>query len=176
MKQIKLLEIKNSDLGLIQSWKADEDLAHALLTQPKTLTLSNVEDWLKKNSSDPDQVLKGVYTVEPERLIGVARLMYIDRENSNSELGIYIGETSSRGEGFGRAAVMQLLEIAFKQLGLHKVYLRVGEKNTQAAALYKKCGFRGEGMLLEHFYWKGSRENVSLMSIFRRDFDFGRKS
>ena len=45
-----------------------------------------------------------------------------------------------RGKGFART-VLKELEIWAKELGYEKVVLETGKKQTEAVALYKKCGY-----------------------------------
>ena len=47
---------------------------------------------------------------------------------------------------------MLLLDIAFNEMGLHKVYLNVLDNNFRAIKLYEKLGFKLEGEFKEHLY------------------------
>ncbi|MBD3341242.1 MAG: GNAT family N-acetyltransferase, partial [Candidatus Lokiarchaeota archaeon] len=47
-------------------------------------------------------------------------------------------------------AINLILDRAFNQLKLHKVYLLVAEDNDIAKHLYKKCGFLEEGFLIKY--------------------------
>lgn len=56
--------------------------------------------------------------------------------------------TRKKAHGTGEAlqATKELLDYAFKELGLHKVYLNVMEDNIRARKFYEKCGFMQEGI------------------------------
>ena len=48
----------------------------------------------------------------------------------------------AHGTGAAMAATSRILEIAFRELGLQRVYLNVLKDNGRANAFYRKAGFR----------------------------------
>ena len=52
----------------------------------------------------------------------------------------------AHGTGAAMQATQELLCYAFKELGLHKVYLNVLEDNIRARKFYEKCRFVQEGI------------------------------
>ncbi|NER79484.1 MAG: GNAT family N-acetyltransferase [Leptolyngbya sp. SIO1D8] len=75
-----------------------------------------------------------------------------------------------KGQGFGKAALEQVLHQAFLELQAHRVWLDVMEDNSRAYTLYRKLGFVEEGKMRECM--KKSRGFVSLhlMSVLRSEF------
>jgi RimJ/RimL family protein N-acetyltransferase len=69
--------------------------------------------------------------------------------------------------GHGRAALLQLLEIAWSQLGLHKLWLIVRQDNRAAQALYLKLGFDFEGLLRDEYCVTGTFYDMVRMAILR---------
>jgi len=59
----------------------------------------------------------------------------------DAKLGIYIAEPEYRGRGIGEKTIRHLINAAFKDLGLSRVYLNVRKNNERAINCYKKCGF-----------------------------------
>ena len=53
------------------------------------------------------------------------------------------------GKGYGRSALMQVLDQAFGEFGAHRVWLDVMEDNHRARSLYRSLGFVEEGRLRE---------------------------
>ena len=60
---------------------------------------------------------------------------------------IYIGDTALRGKGYGKEAMLAMMEYCFGQLGLERLYLDHYTGNP-AAYLYLSLGFQYEGCLL----------------------------
>ena len=78
--------------------------------------------------------------------------MSIDKNNSKAEYYITIGETSYKHKGIAQKASRIILEYAFENLKLHKVYLTVDAQNVIAKRLYEKLGFRQEGLFVDDLY------------------------
>lgn len=79
--------------------------------------------------------------------VGNCGLRAIELQRRKAELWIYLG--SSRGKGIGTEVVRLLLNKAFEQLGLNRVYLRVVAVNEEALRFYKAIGFSVEGFARE---------------------------
>lgn len=79
--------------------------------------------------------------------IGNCGLCSIDKKRKKCEIWIYIG--TEQGKGLGSVAVRKLIDRAFDELSLERVYLRVLSTNTLAARFYEKLGFVYEGR------WRG---------------------
>ena len=94
----------------------------------------------KDNSRRIDCVIE--YNGIPVGLIG---LLQIDQLNQKAEYYITIGETDFKHKGIATKATKAILEYAFVNLKLHKVYLTVDAKNENAIRLYEKAGFKQEG-------------------------------
>lgn len=93
----------------------------------------------------------------------------IDWVSRHGYLGIFIGETEHQSKGHGRQAVRLMLRHAFRDLGLHRVYLTVLEDNPRALRVYEKCGFVVEGRLRQHAYKRGQFRDLILMGICADD-------
>jgi RimJ/RimL family protein N-acetyltransferase len=166
-----VIDLRNIDLknaGKIAEWKSDPILSKKILSIYKETSIEEAEDWIKKNSADKNQVLLGIYLLENDHyvLIGVARLMFIDFMNKNSELGIYIGDQNYYGFGYGETSLKLLLSLAFENLNLNKVFLKVSAENKNAIKLYEKVGFVTEGTLKSHHFCDEKYIDLKIMSIF----------
>lgn len=108
-----------------------------------------------------------VVEVEPAGIIGYVELVNLAWRARAAELCVLIGEERYRGLGYGTAAMSQFLQIAFKQLGLERVYLRVTRSNKRARRCYEKCGFRVSGMLPVTPRQPGRSDDLLLMELHR---------
>ena len=124
------------------------------------------EEYLKSGKSRIFAILD-----ESGNHIGNVGLHNIDYENRSASLGIVIGEKSKRGMGYGPEALMTVLRYAFREVGLHKVSLRVFQTNTRAIMSYKTCGFREEGIEREQVFKDGKFHDLYIMSILDREFE-----
>jgi RimJ/RimL family protein N-acetyltransferase len=103
--------------------------------------------------------------------IGNVTLRGIDRENGNGEAAIVISEKSDQGQGLGTDAMNCLLDFAFGELRLERVYLHVFDFNARARRSYEKSGFRTDAVLRRARFHRGAHHDVELMSILREDWE-----
>ena len=169
---IRLENIDLKDVCKIAKWKADPILANQIMSVLQKPNITLTSKWIKDNSTDAFQMFKGIYNSDQGRLelLGVARLMYIDYESSNAELGIYIGDSNYQNKGIGRKALDITLKTGFIDLKLNKIYLRVSTENLRAIKLYQNKGFVVEGCLKEHFFNGTQYEDVLKMALFKEDY------
>jgi len=55
----------------------------------------------------------------------------------DAELGVTSGDTSYWDRGYGSSAIRAMLEIAFRQMNVHRVFLRVHEDNHRGIRCYE---------------------------------------
>lgn len=72
---------------------------------------------------------------------GTVSLKNIDRERGEAEYAISL-HPDAQGKGAAAAASQGILDIAFRELGLRRVYLNVLAENSRANRFYQKFGFR----------------------------------
>lgn len=63
-----------------------------------------------------------------------------------------------------------VLDFGFKKLKLHRIELDVYNYNKRAIGLYKKMGFKIEGIKREHNFYKGKFYSTYYMSILDREW------
>ena len=95
--------------------------------------------------------------------VAYGQIMDIDSAEGTARLGRLIVDPARRGEGLGRELVEELLEIAFGDLGLRRVNLRVYRWNTAALLCYLSAGFRVEGIIPGAVDFEGESWDTVLM-------------
>ena len=76
-----------------------------------------------------------------------------------------------KGLGYGRALVRLLAEMAFRDLGAHRFWLDVKEKNERALALYRDEGFVEEGRLRDSVRSGDGYESLIVLSMLRAEHE-----
>ena len=76
-----------------------------------------------------------------------------------------------KGLGYGRALVRLLAEMAFRDLGAHRFWLDVREKNERALALYRDEGFVEEGRLRDSVRSGDGYESLIVLSMLRAEHE-----
>lgn len=83
-------------------------------------------------------------------------LLHRNARHRSAYFQIYIGEPAMRAKGLGRAALELVLEHAFSELGLHRVWLHTFPDNAPAEHLYAQAGFVAEGIERESILREGT--------------------
>lgn len=76
----------------------------------------------------------------------------------------------TKGQGLGRAALRVAKKVAFDDLGAHRLWLDVKQRNARAQALYAGEGFVVEGQLRESVRVEGGFESLVVMSMLAAEF------
>lgn len=91
------------------------------------------------------------YTIEYQgRYAGQVSLNKIYWAARHARLAIFI-KKEFRAKGIGQEVIRLLLEKAFEEIKLHKVWLMVREDNLKARAFYAEAGFREEALLIDEY-------------------------
>ena len=130
------------------------------------LSVEKTKQWFlnKNNVARLDCIIE--FSNVPVGLIG---LLNIDKINKKAEFYITVGETCFKRKGIAKRATLLLVEYAFSEMGLNKVYLNVDQKNEIACALYEKCGFVLEGVFNKDLLFKGEFVNRCRYAIIKEN-------
>ena len=101
--------------------------------------------------------------------VGLIGLIGIDSQNKKAEFYISMGRDDFKRKGIATTASKLLLQYAFTNLELQKVYLNVDEENVAACRLYEKIGFVQEGRFIKDMMHRGAWINRIRYAIFKED-------
>ncbi len=103
--------------------------------------------------------------------VGLIGLLSIDRESKKAEFYISMGEPDYKRRGIATAATCLVLEHAFHDLKLNKVYLNVDADNVGACALYEKTGFSCEGYFKQDMMHRGKLIDRKRYAILKAEYE-----
>lgn len=162
-----LSSLQGEDSELLFRWINDRDLV--VRSAPfRPVPRAEHDAWFEQIRRRDDVRIFGIR--EDGRLVGTCQLHSIHPVHRSAELQIRIGEPDARGRGVGAAATGRLLEIGFRELGLHRIHLHVLATNEPARRLYERAGFRVEGVQREAACIDGAWVDIVLMAILAADF------
>lgn len=103
-----------------------------------------------------------------ESAIGYVAIKGINRVEARAEIGIAIVTAEHRGKGYGTAAMRQVIDHAFIELGLTRLGLTVFPSNRRAIRSYEKNGFRRTEVLRDSWQFPdGEYSDLLVMELFR---------
>lgn len=164
---LRIMTVEDTDN--IIKWRNSPDVNINFIYR-KPLTAEGHLAWINNKVNTGEVVQFIIHSDELGCDVGSVYLRDIDRSNSKAEFGIFIGESSARGHGIGRAAAKLILKYGFEELGLNRIFLRVFARNEQAIHSYKNAGFVYEGLFRQDVIVDGVKEDVVFMSILREDY------
>lgn len=166
-KNVTLRHLTEEDFPQLLAWSHDPELAH-LMEGDYPQQLNEYAQWLQSIKGDRHRQTFGIAATDGE-LIGDIELDHIAWRSGDAELRVRIGAKRIWGHGYGTEAVRLMLEHAFTNLNLQRVYLRVFQFNERAIASYRKAGFKKEGVLVRKTA-QGGQARIVLMRILRHEF------
>ena len=142
-KLVKIREKKLEDIPDEYAWRVDEELSRLDATRPLTMSYDDFLKYSKEEMQFPNFRSKRL-AVETIEGVHIGNVMYYDlnMRNSETELGIMIGNKEYWGKGYGTDIVKTLLKHLFEDLKLERVYLHTLSWNYRAQSSFSKSGFR----------------------------------
>jgi len=170
-KRILLRALTIEDAKITWKWRNQKDIMDNYAGHPFPVNYEMEKAWYEKilYSNIPTSVF-GIEIIESNTLIGMTFLKNINFINRETEFAIFIGESKEQGKGYAEEATFLTLNIAFMKLGINRIFLKVNEDNISAIKLYKRCGFKEEGILRESTFKNNIFKNQLIMSILKREF------
>jgi RimJ/RimL family protein N-acetyltransferase len=169
---IRLRAAERSDIPRFVEWLNDNDVCQYLMIYyPMSMAIE--EKWFEDNTkrSPSEQVLvMEIFTESGWKAIGNISLMNFSDIDREAEVGLFIGDKSEWGKGYGRKALKLMLNYGFYTLNLNRIYLRVYENNLRGIRAYKATGFIEEGRMRQAKFSNGKYLDVLLMSVLRDEW------
>ncbi len=168
MRQTKRLVVRPLELYDYENWRQAYSMLHPAQNEwdegpwkGRELTLAKYKAQLKRQSEfrQADSHFEyGIFRKDDGVLLGFVEVMNISRKVfQNAYLGYRIFNPYW-GEGYASEACRAALQIAFKELKLHRLEAGIEPHNKASIRVAKAIGFRKEGLskrrLLVHKKWK----------------------
>lgn len=132
------------------------------------LEIEKTENWFRKNADRTDRYDA---VIEADgKPVGLIGLLSIDHKHKKAEYYITLGERDYLGKGVAHRATKLLLDYAFGELGLNRIYLYTETENLSAVKSYEKIGFQREGVLKNDLFSKGRFVDRYIYAITKKDY------
>ena len=173
-QKTRLRGYRKEDIDAALAFINDPEVKHYLAPGiPFPLTRQDEEKFFENNSAFNDTYSFAIETLKG-RYIGGCGINHVDWKNRFCEIGIFIGDKSLWGKGFGTDAFGVLVNFAFAQMNLDKVKLRVYDFNQRGIKSYLKLGFVQEGVMRRELFRDGEYHDIIMMGLLREEWK-GRK-
>lgn len=170
--KIYLRPVRLDDGPNIVKWRNTPLVADHCLNQ-KPITIESNEEFYHANVETGHYLQFIVERIEEEFSvcsypIATVYLKDIDRTNKRCELCVFTSDDQEWNTESMTIAVNMLLDKAFNELGMHKVYSYIFYKFLDEADLLKKAGFKSEAILKDEVIDSdGDYQDIVRFSLMR---------
>jgi RimJ/RimL family protein N-acetyltransferase len=162
------------DVDDIHAYQSREDVARYLPYLPRTR--DQVAEKVARYSQAIAIGREGDYwqlaierLAEPGRVIGDVYFSLKSITDASAEIGWTLNPFHER-QGYMTEAAGAILEIAFFEIGVHRVFARLDPRNGASAALCRRLGMREEARFIEDIWFKGAWGDTSIFAILAREW------
>jgi RimJ/RimL family protein N-acetyltransferase len=174
----------DADAPVESAWTHDGEFLRLIDTAPaRPLSPGQVKKKYEQYAKEPektfhfalrlnDQPAEGGAETPPTpgRLIGFARLQWVDWMHGAALLFLGLGSPADRGQGYGQEALDLILRYGFDELGLHRVAAFVPAYNPGAARFLERNGFMREVTRRLAVARDGQRWDLWSYGLLRREW------
>jgi len=169
--KVILRPVLEEDLHLFQVWMNDPDVTQ-YVRRVLPASLEDERAWMTRVSkTTSENVTLAIVDVETNELIGSMGLHNINYIDGTAKTGSLIGNKDYWGKGYGSEAKMLLLEFAFNELNLRKIYSDVIAYNKRSLAYANKCGYVEEARIPKHYFKKGKYWDQVILAVYRTPWE-----
>ncbi len=161
-------EIK--DIPGMLEWMHDPELNRWFRFNAEEMTEGKAQRFIENAFSDTS--MHYAVADEADIYLGTISLEDIDRKNGHALYAVAMRKCA-QGTGAAMAATKKLLNIAFTEMGLERVYLNVLSDNIRAKRFYEKAGFTHEGCFRRHLKLRNEWRDWDWYAILKDEFNAG---
>ena len=169
-ERLILREIQEQDTEEIVRWRNQKEVLGNIFST-KGPTIAEHEEWYRQYLIQKSRYELMIITDPGGKKIGTVGLSNLDYISCKAELGILLGEKDEWGKGYGFEACRACIGYGFEVLKLNKINLKVFSRNLNALKLYKRLGFKEEGLLEKECFKNNELMDVIQMALFKEDFE-----
>jgi diamine N-acetyltransferase len=169
--EVALRPLRIDDIDTLYTWETDPELnILGGWTPSARLGPEAFRRKFERRIEEPEDD-RVTFAIEWEaRFVGYIELALIDRREARAAVGIVIGDRSAWRRGVGSGAVRILLDYGFTVMGLERIYAEVYDYNQASRRLFERVGFAHEGVLRQHEFHNGARQDTHVFGMLPAEF------
>ena len=176
-ERLVLRRFADSDLEPFLAYRNDPEVARYQSWESCTEreAASMIEGLRSQRPGTPGEWFQfAVQSRETGLLVGDCA-MRVDEDGCQAEVGFTLSR-EHQGRGLATEAVSRLLDFAFGELGLHRVYAITDQENEPSFTLLERLGLRREGSFVENAWFKGRWSSEYLYAVLKDEWLGRRRS
>lgn len=168
-KNVRLIPYRSNHNENTVRWLNDEKIKSSFgLT--KNVTIDSHKRWI---SSLENTFIWAIYDPDTKSHCGNI-LLFVNYPHHSAFFQLYIGDRRSYGKRLGYYSLLCVINFAFKQLNLNRIWLQVFPDNIRAISLYEKLGFKKEGIERQSHYFKDKYRDQLRYSLLEEEWEIAK--
>lgn len=170
--RLVLRELTLADVPALNEIERDQRVTRYVSYDAQSLeqTRAKIESALRDQSADARQTYDLAIVVRAtDTLIGRCGLGIGRPEHREAALWYQL-HPAEWGRGYAREAASALLEVAFTELGLHRVFADCDPRNLASCRVAERLGMVREGVLRENYFLKGEWCDAAIYGILDQEW------
>ena len=164
---VLLRPLEEGDIPSLVRWSEDPEL-RKLTGEVAPMDREEAEAFLERTRTEESR--RWFAVVVDGRAIGETGLLRIFPAWRTTDVSVIIGEAGERGKGYGTQAARFILDLAFRELGMHRVAIGVVGFNEGALRFWKRLGFRQEGVQRDGYLLEDGYHDFVMMSLLEPEW------
>jgi RimJ/RimL family protein N-acetyltransferase len=171
MALVRLRPLAPTDVDHMMTWVNDPDIVGNFAAfSGRAITRDEELAYIERvTRSDGDRVF--VFEREADgAYLGNVGIHQIHWPSRVGRLACIVARRPDMGKGYGTAAISAVLDWAFGEARLHKVWLMCFRSNVRAQGIYRRIGFLDEGVLREEYWHRDAWHDMVRMGMLDREW------
>ena len=167
--RVKLRPLQMSDAERYVRWFADKQVVRYLLLQTG-ITIKEERKYIRNLSKQKNHFNFAIVNENGKHIGGSGSSLYPRDKRAN--MGLVIGEKDEWGKGYAKEVLNLIINYVFRELKYNRLELSVDMGNIRALKVYKKVGFKLEGVK-KQYRWNlitKRLEDEGMMAILKKDW------
>lgn len=169
---LTLRPIERDDLKFLRDLSNDPIVRGNVVGWDWPLSLAGQEKWFERGV-DSASTRRFIVEGDDGSPVGLTGLWNIDWHNRTANPAIKIGGRNDvRGHGYGKRAVWSIMDFAFNDVGLNRLYSGIlGFNQASLATFLEKSGWTHEGTARNHVWRNGRYWDMVHVGIMREEYE-----
>ncbi len=166
---LRLLE--PGDVDAVHGWMSDPEVVRYQLHEPRDR--DTVAEKVAEYGASASLAADGDYLqpaiVADSVVVGTIYFKLVSLDDLTAEIG-WVLTKAAHGRGYANEAARAMLDLAFGEFGLHRVFAELDPRNGASVALCRRLGMRHEAHFVEHMAFKGEWADTDIYAILASEW------
>ncbi len=165
--EVLLRALRPDDKARLLAWRNSPEVAAYMYTDHQ-ISQDEHERWFAGIEGDPR---RAYWIIEMDgEPVGLANFYDIDRRHGRGAWAYYLAEPSVRGRGIGGYVEYLMIDKAFGEIGLQKLWCEVLDTNKGVVRMHQRFGFQEEARFRRHVVKNGEYVDVLGLGLLAEEW------